>query len=71
MDGYSSWFGMTGAHEFGHTCGCQHDTESSRSIMNVVDAVGLGDKQACWIPMDVKILETTIGRYPGKKKRPL
>jgi hypothetical protein len=69
LDGYSSWFAMTGAHEFGHVAGCGHDTESSRSIMNVVDAVGLRDTQAHWIPIHVKALETSIGRFPGKKKR--
>jgi ABC-type branched-subunit amino acid transport system substrate-binding protein len=69
LDGYSSWFAMTGAHEFGHVCGCGHDTESSRSIMNVVDAVGLRDTQACWIPMHVKALENSLGRYPGGKRK--
>jgi ABC-type branched-subunit amino acid transport system substrate-binding protein len=63
LDGYASWFAMTGAHEFGHVAGCGHDTESSRSIMNVVDAVGLRDSQAHWIPMHVKALDTTLGRW--------
>ena len=69
VDGYSSWFAMTGAHEFGHGCGCGHDTESSRSIMNVVDAVGLRDTQAEWIPDHIKALETALGRYGAKTKR--
>jgi hypothetical protein len=69
VDGYSSFFSMTGAHEFGHVAGCGHDTESTRSIMNVVDAVGLRDTQACWIPLHVKALDTSLGRYPGKPKR--
>jgi hypothetical protein len=62
IDGYASFFSMTGAHEFGHSFGCNHDTESSRSIMNVVDAVGLRDTQAHWIPMHVKALDTALGR---------
>lgn len=66
VDGYSSFFAMTGAHEFGHVAGCGHDTESSRSIMNVVDAVGLRDTQAHWIPAHVKALETTLGRWKGR-----
>ena len=68
VDGYASWFAMTGAHEFGHCCGCGHDTESSRSIMNVVDAVGLRDTQACWIPSHVKALETALGRKGAKSR---
>ncbi len=68
LDGFASGFALTGAHEFGHVGGCGHDTVSSRSIMNVVDAVGLRDTQACWIPIHVKALENSIGRYPGKRK---
>ncbi len=69
VDGYSSWFAMTGAHEFGHVCGCGHDVESTRSIMNVRDAVGLRDTQACWIPMHAKAVETTLGRWKGTGRR--
>jgi hypothetical protein len=68
LDGYADGFAMTGAHEFGHGLGCGHDTESKRSIMNVVDAVGLGADKAVWIPAHVKSIETAIGRY-GVKKR--
>ena len=66
VDGYSSFFSMTGAHEFGHVCGCGHDVVSSRSIMNVVDAVGLRDTQATWIPDHVRALETALGRWTGR-----
>jgi hypothetical protein len=68
VDAYSTFFAMTGAHEMGHVCGCGHDTESKRSIMNVVDAVGLGPSQACWIPAHVRALETALGRYGAKKR---
>lgn len=68
VDGYSSFFAMTGAHELGHACGCGHDTESSRSIMNVVEAVGLRDTQACWIPMHLRAVETTLGRWKDGKR---
>ncbi len=69
LDGYADGFALTGAHELGHVCGCNHDTESKRSIMNVVDGVGIRTTQACWIPMHVKALDTALGRYPGKAKR--
>jgi len=68
LDGYADGFAMTGAHEFGHGFGCGHDTESPRSIMNVVDAVGLGACQAEWIPAHIKAIETAIGRYGVKRK---
>lgn len=66
VDGYADPFALTGAHEFGHVCGCQHDRETTRSIMNVVDAVGLRSTQAHWIPLHVKALETSLGRWKGR-----
>lgn len=50
VDGYASAVAMTTAHEVGHLCGCDHDRESPRSIMNVVDGGGISPLWADWIP---------------------
>jgi hypothetical protein len=65
LDGFTQGIGLTGAHELGHLAGCQHDTETPRSIMNVVDAVGLDFEWAEWIPSHLKALETRLGRVPA------
>ncbi|MCE9636657.1 MAG: hypothetical protein K8T90_13215 [Planctomycetes bacterium] len=62
VDGYSQGLSLTGAHEVGHLCGLGHDTESPRSLMNVVEAVGLDFDWAEWIPSNAKTLDTFLGR---------
>ena len=55
------------AHEVGHLCGLGHDTESPRSLMNVVEAVGLDFDWAEWIPSHAKTVESFLGREPAEK----
>lgn len=62
VDGYSQGLSLTGSHEVGHLLGPNHDTESPRSIMNVVEAVGLDFDWAEWIPAHQKMLDTRLGR---------
>ena len=52
---------MTLAHEFGHLCGCGHDTEHPTSIMNVVAGAGASWADAVWIPAHQKNLTQTLG----------
>ena len=67
VDGYSQGLSLTGAHEVGHLCGLGHDTESPRSLMNVVEAVGLDFDWAEWIPSHAKTVESFLGREPAEK----
>lgn len=69
VDGYSQALSLTGSHEVGHLCGLGHDTESPRSLMNVVEAVGLDFDWAEWIPAHAKTLEQRLGREPAPKDR--
>lgn len=62
LDGYSQAMALTGAHEVGHVLGLGHDTETPRSIMNVVDAVGLDFEWAEWIPSHARTIEQRLGR---------
>lgn len=68
VDGYASFFALTGAHEFGHVAGLGHDTESGRSIMNVVEGAGIRETNAWFIPGHRKVLERVLG-IVGEKKR--
>jgi hypothetical protein len=61
LDGFASAVGMTLAHEFGHICGCGHDTEHPTSIMNVVAGAGAAWEDAVWIPLHRKAITTTLG----------
>jgi ABC-type branched-subunit amino acid transport system substrate-binding protein len=61
MDGFASAIGMTLAHEFGHLCGCGHDTEHPTSIMNVVAGAGAAWADAVWIPSHQRNLTLTLG----------
>ena len=67
LDGYTQAFGLTGAHECGHMFGCDHDTASPRSIMNVAEAVGLDFEWAEWVRAHLDILATRLGRVPAAK----
>lgn len=69
VDGYSQAMALTGAHELGHLHGPDHETESPRSIMNVVDAVGLDFDWAEWIPRHAEMLEKQLGREPAPRER--
>lgn len=68
LDGYSQGLALTGAHEIGHLCGPDHDTESPRSIMNVVEAVGLDFDWAEWIPAHARMLDKFLGREPAARE---
>jgi hypothetical protein len=68
VDGYSQGLSLTGAHEVGHLCGLGHDTETPRSIMNVVDAAQLDFDWAEWIPSNQKTLDSFLGREPAQEK---
>lgn len=61
VDGFASAIGLTLAHEFGHLCGCGHDTEHPTSIMNVVAGAGASWAEAVWIPAHQRNLTTTLG----------
>jgi len=61
LDGFASAIGLTLSHEFGHICGCQHDTESPTSIMNVAEGAGLAWADATWVPAHQKKLAITLG----------
>ena len=61
VDGLSSAMGLTLAHEFGHLCGCGHDTEAPTSIMNVVAGAGAEWAEAVWIPTHQRNVTATLG----------
>jgi ABC-type branched-subunit amino acid transport system substrate-binding protein len=61
IDGLASAIGMTLAHEFGHLCGCGHDTEHPTSIMNVVAGAGASWADAVWIPSHQKTVTQALG----------
>jgi len=61
IDGFASAVGLTLAHEFGHLCGCGHDTEHPTSIMNVVAGAGASWEEAVWIPSHQRSVTTTLG----------
>ncbi len=61
VDGLSSAMGLTLAHEFGHLCGCGHDTEAPTSIMNVVAGAGAAWADAVWIPSHQRSVTSTLG----------
>jgi len=66
IDGYAGAMGLTSAHEIGHLCGCGHDTESPRSLMNVASGAGLDPVAAEWIPSHRKMVEKRLGHVdPG------
>ncbi len=60
VDGYASAVAMTTAHEVGHLCGCGHDRESPRSIMNVIDGGGISPLWADWIPKHLALIERAM-----------
>jgi hypothetical protein len=66
-DGFTQAFSLTGAHESGHMFGLGHDEVTPRSIMNVVEAVGLDFEWAEWIPDHARALENRLGRVPAVK----
>ncbi len=61
MDGFASAIGLTLSHEYGHLCGCGHDTEHPTSIMNVVAGAGASWEDAVWIPRHQRNVTTTLG----------
>ena len=61
MDGFASAMGLTLSHEYGHLCGCEHDTEHPTSIMNVVAGAGASWEDAVWIPRHQRKVTTTLG----------
>ncbi len=61
IDGFASAVGLTLAHEYGHLCGCDHDTEHPTSIMNVVAGAGAGWEDAVWIPRHQQRLTQMLG----------
>lgn len=61
IDGFASAIALTLAHEFGHLCGCGHDTEHPASIMNVVAGAGASWAEAVWIPSHQKNVTSTLG----------
>lgn len=64
MDGFASAMGLTLSHEYGHLCGCDHDTEHPTSIMNVVAGAGASWEDAVWIPKHQKRVTSTLGIEP-------
>jgi hypothetical protein len=68
-DGFTQAMSLTGAHECGHMFGLGHDEVTPRSIMNVVEAVGLDFDWGEWIPDNLKTLETRLGRVPAAKEK--
>ncbi|MHC4922587.1 MAG: ABC transporter substrate-binding protein [Planctomycetota bacterium] len=69
VDGYSSFFALTGAHEFGHVCGLGHDRKSDRSLMNVVEGAGARDTQCFFIPEHTEVVEKMLGRWKAPRRR--
>ncbi len=69
MDGFASAMGLTLSHEFGHLCGCGHDTEHPTSIMNVVAGAGASWEDAVWIPKHQRFVTSTLGIEPVPKDR--
>lgn len=69
MDGFASAMGLTLSHEFGHLCGCGHDTEHPTSIMNVVAGAGATWEAAVWIPKHQRHVTSTLGIEPVRKER--
>ena len=61
IDGLASAMGLTLSHEFGHLCGCGHDTEAPTSIMNVVAGAGAAWADAVWIPSHQRSVTSTLG----------
>ncbi|MDJ0975990.1 MAG: ABC transporter substrate-binding protein [Planctomycetota bacterium] len=61
IDGFASAVGLTLSHEFGHLCGCGHDTEHPTSIMNVVAGAGASWEEAVWIPSHQRNVTTALG----------
>ena len=61
IDGFASAVGLTLAHEYGHCCGCGHDTEHPTSIMNVVAGAGKSWEAAVWIPSHQRKVTNTLG----------
>ncbi len=61
IDGFASAVGLTLAHEYGHLCGCGHDTEHPTSIMNVVAGAGASWEEAVWIPRHQRLVAKTLG----------
>ena len=61
MDGFASAIGLTLSHEYGHLCGCGHDTEHPTSIMNVVAGAGASWEDAVWIPRHQRNVTTALG----------
>lgn len=61
IDGFASAIALTLAHEFGHLCGCGHDTEHPTSIMNVVAGAGAAWADAVWIPSHQRNVTQTLG----------
>ena len=68
MDGFASAMGLTLSHEFGHLCGCGHDTEHPTSIMNVVAGAGASWADAVWIPAHQRAVTSTLGLEPVPKE---
>jgi ABC-type branched-subunit amino acid transport system substrate-binding protein len=69
MDGFASAMGLTLSHEFGHLCGCGHDTQAPTSIMNVVAGAGANWEDAVWIPAHQHNLTKILGIETGKEGR--
>jgi len=69
VNGFAGAMALTTAHECGHLGGLSHDQVTNRSIMNVVDAIGLDPESAEWVPAHRKTLTTSIGRVAAPKKR--
>ena len=61
IDGFASAVGLTLAHEYGHLCGCGHDTEHPTSIMNVVAGAGASWEDAVWIPSHQRLVAKSLG----------
>ena len=69
LDGFASAMGLTLSHEFGHLCGCGHDTEHPTSIMNVVAGAGASWEEAVWIPAHQRDVTRTLGVEPARDER--
>lgn len=69
MDGFASAMGLTLSHEFGHLCGCGHDTEHPTSIMNVVAGAGATWESAVWISRHERHVIQSLGIAPVPKER--